>query len=119
MNIRQAKHSDLDAMVELNRDVQEIHVRFRPSVFKSTTDHDMAPALSDLIEGDPFHTFVAEDNGGTIGYVITEFCYQNENAFKYSRDSLLIHQIAVVNCGSSCSAQDRGIVPGIRVRVSA
>ena len=34
MNIRPAEQSDLDALVELNRDVQELHVGFRPSVFK-------------------------------------------------------------------------------------
>ena len=95
MNIRPAKHSDLDALVELNRDVQALHVGFRPSVFKPTSDPDMAPGFSEFIDGDRFHTFIAEDNGKAIGYAIAEFRHQNENAFKYSRDSLLIHQIAV------------------------
>ena len=45
MNIRRAGHRDLDVMVELNRDVQEIHVSLRPSVFKSTNDYDMTPGL--------------------------------------------------------------------------
>ena len=62
---------------------------------KSTSDHDMAPGLSEFIDGDRFRTFIAEDNGNAIGYAIAEFRHQNENAFKYSRDSLLIHQIAV------------------------
>jgi ribosomal protein S18 acetylase RimI-like enzyme len=95
MNIRQARHTDLDDLVELNRDVQEMHVGFRPSVFKSTSDHDMTPALSEFIDSDCFHTFIAEDNGRAIGYVIAEFRHQKENAFKYSRDYLRIHQIAV------------------------
>ena len=95
MNIIQARHSDLDDLVELNRDVQEIHVGFRPSVFKSASDHDMTPALSEFIDSDRFHTFIAEDNGIAIGYAIAEFRHQNENAFKYSCDYLLIHQIAV------------------------
>ena len=95
MNIRQARHNDLGALVELNREVQEIHVGFRPSVFKSTSDHDMAPGLSEFIDGDRFHTFIAADSGIAIGYAIVEFRHQNENAFKYSRDCLLIHQIAV------------------------
>ena len=55
----------------------------------------MAPGLSEFIDGDRFRTFIAEDNGNAIGYAIAEFRHQNENAFKYSRDSLLIHQIAV------------------------
>ena len=95
MNIRPAEHDDLDAIVELNRDVQEIHVRLRPSVFKSTNDYDMAPGLTDFIDSDRFHTFIAEDNGKAIGYVIAECRHQDENAFKHSHDSLLIHQLAV------------------------
>ena len=95
MNIRQANFSDLDALVELNRDVQEMHVGFRPSEFKSTQDYDIATGLSEFIDDDRFYTIIAEDSGNAIGYAIVEIRHQKENAFKYSRDSLLIHQIAV------------------------
>ena len=95
MNIREAKHSDLDALVELNQDVQELHVGLRPSVFKPTRNHDMSSGLSAFISGDHFQTFIAEHDGSAIGYAIAEVRHQDENAFKLSRDYLLIHQIAV------------------------
>jgi ribosomal protein S18 acetylase RimI-like enzyme len=95
MNIRPAERGDLKALVELNREVQELHAKLKPSVFKPTSNHDMAPGLAEFIDNDRFHTFIVEDNGKTIGYAVGEFRHQGENAFKYSRNSLLIHQISV------------------------
>lgn len=95
MNIRQAKRSDLDALVRLNRDVQEMHVRFRPAEFRPANHCDTADALAEIIDDDRFRVSVAEDNGTATGYVIVEFRHQSESAFKCSWECLLIHQIAV------------------------
>jgi GNAT superfamily N-acetyltransferase len=95
MKIRSATESDLAVLATLNRDVQELHVSFRPSVFKSTDTHDMTNGLADLLHNDNFRTFLAEEDGAGVGYAIVKIRRRAADAFKHARNSILIIQIAV------------------------
>jgi len=95
IDIREAVESDLPALVELNAEVQELHVGFRPEVFKSTAGHDMSPGLAQFVGNDGFTTLLARCDDTPAGYAIIKIRRRGEDAFKFAHNQILVIQVGV------------------------
>lgn len=96
MQIRKAQDADLDAIVALNDAVQRMHAENYPDIFKYPPDAAAVKAFfAPLVASVSNYLFVAEVEGVIAGYVWAAIEDRRENAFKYRRHSVYIHQIGV------------------------
>jgi ribosomal protein S18 acetylase RimI-like enzyme len=99
--VRPASEADLDALVELNGFVQELHARLYPDDFKQTSDPVGVRAffvarLSAIA--------VAELESAIVGYVWYEAQSLPETAFSPAKPRLYVHHLSV-----EPSARRRGV----------
>ena len=95
MTIRFAQETELDAVNELRRQVNALHVEGKPEVFKP----GFPDALRDYIYtvwDDPNKQIVVADRDGTIcGFAILNHICRPENPYMYERDFLDIDEFCV------------------------
>jgi ribosomal protein S18 acetylase RimI-like enzyme len=99
--VRPASEADLDAVVELNGFVQELHGRLYPDDFKQTSDADGVRAffvmrLSAIA--------IAESENVIVGYVWYEAQSLPETSFSPAKPRLYVHHLSVAP-----SARRRGV----------
>lgn len=99
--VRPASEADLDAVVELNGFVQELHERLYPDDFKQAPDADGVRAffvarLSAIA--------VAESKNAIVGYVWYEAQSLPETSFSPAKPRLYVHHLSVAP-----SARRRGV----------
>lgn len=97
MKIRPVRESDLKALVALKREVQGLHVRLRPDVFKSPDRHDTTERIAALLAKAEFRAILAEEGKRPVGYAIYEIREQSETHFKCARRLTYIHQMSVAS----------------------
>lgn len=66
INIRFAKAEDYDSLIEVLRQVHEVHLNERPDVFKTTDTPMKREELDDMLSSSKKLLFVAEDFEGKI-----------------------------------------------------
>lgn len=94
MNIRKATHDDLPLFLELNSEVQEIHARAEPTLFKPVTilsQEDFNQLLSDPA----LNLHFAFENQCPVGYLFYEIRQRKETPYTHAFNSLYIHHIVV------------------------
>lgn len=84
-------------IAELNEEVQELHARLFPQVFKPYDEASVEHALKKMINNLNCYAFVAFQDGTPIGYMVLLIKEQPENAFMFARESLYIDQIGVLS----------------------
>ncbi len=104
MNIRRADLTDTDAIERLNREVQEIHIRNYPHIFKRTSPEEVKSWIRNLFEAEDVNIFVVSEETRIVGYVTLRMITQPENPFKYAEKIAYIDQICVTQ-----SRRGRGI----------
>jgi ribosomal protein S18 acetylase RimI-like enzyme len=105
MEIRQATATDGLLLSSLCMDVQSLHARNYPDLFKMPESDDFAVSFFDVILADPaMSIFIAEENGQALGYIVCKLIERQENPFKFATRFLEVDQISV-----RPSAQGRGI----------
>ena len=79
MKIRRAKMTDIDGILQLLKQVLEVHAAIRPDIFISGTTKYTAKELESMVEDDRKPVYVAvDDNESVIGYA---FCQIQEPPF--------------------------------------
>jgi len=104
MNIRRADLTDIDALEKLNREVQEIHIRNYPRIFKETSSEEVKSWFRSLFEEEDVYIFMACEETDSVGYVILRTLTHPENPFIYAVKIAYIDQICVTQ-----SQRGRGV----------
>ncbi len=108
MIIRRATYSDAEILSRLNLDVQRLHARALPNLFKFPHSADFAlDFMHDQLADQQNYIYIAQQDGEDIGYVFARFIERLENAFMYGRKYLYIDQISVkaTHRGIGCGRQ--------------
>lgn len=96
MEIRKALPGDAGILSALCADVQRLHARWLPGLFKKPHSTDFALRFMQDQLADPNNWFfIAQHEGEDIGYVFVRLIERSENAFMYSWRYLHIDQISV------------------------
>lgn len=111
-SVRQASGSDVDALVVLNRFVQELHVARRPDYFKHVDERSVADWFRSMLWNSAVRAWIAESEGSPVGYALTVTRDRPENAFCSARRFCEIDHIAV-----SPAFRRRGIARALVERV--
>ena len=95
VTIRAAVLGDEQRLTVLNRFVQDLHVAERPESFKANAQEEVLEWFRGLLESASSRTWIAEEAGTAVGYVLTMVQERSENPFCRSRRWCEIDQIAV------------------------
>ncbi len=93
--IRQADVGDVDALVALNRFVQDLHVAHQPDYFKQADARLVADWFHCMLQNIAARVWIAESGGCPVGYALTITYDRPENAFCPARRFCEVDQIAV------------------------
>src|SRR6266540_136375 len=94
--IRPATSTDALILSSLCMDVQRLHAEHHPDVFKMPQQEDFAASFFDQMLADPtMFTYLAEENGQSLGYVFCKLVERPENPFTLANRFLHIDQISV------------------------
>jgi len=105
MKIRQAVSTDSLLLSSLCMDVQSLHAKHYPDLFKMPDNNEFAVSFFNGMLADPMTTIlIAEENGQAVGYIMCKLVERPENPFKFAMRYLDIDQISVCP-----EAQGRGI----------
>lgn len=95
---------DYRLIASLNEEVQELHARLFPQVFKPYDEAGIEHAMKKMINSLNCYAFVAFQDGTPIGYMLLLVKEQPENAFAFVRESLYIDQICVLSAYQNTGA---------------
>lgn len=96
MKIRLADLNDAKSISILNNDIQSIHAREHPNIFKPPSEETFPPQeVVDILEKKNNFIYLAQDKDGIIGYVLIEIMNYPENSIRYENNMLCIHHISV------------------------
>ncbi|MEP7134123.1 MAG: GNAT family N-acetyltransferase [Chloroflexota bacterium] len=105
MKIRQTIATDSLLLSSLCMDVQSLHAKHHPDIFKTPTSDDFAiDFFSEMLADPVVSIFIAEENGQALGYVLCKLIERLENSFTFAMRYLLVDQISV-----RPTAQGRGV----------
>jgi ribosomal protein S18 acetylase RimI-like enzyme len=103
--VRRATGEDAGTLVQLNRTVQDLHVRLYPGDFKQVvTELDAAVFFSGRLRTPDCVFGIAEVDLAPVGYVWFDLQSRPETPFTPARRRLYVHHVSVVP-----EAQRRGI----------
>jgi len=105
MNIRRAVPTDNVLLSSLSVDVQRLHAKNHPDIFKMPQNDDFAVTFFDEMLIDPLtRIFIAEEDGNALGCLLCKLIERAENPFTVEISYLLVDQISV-----RPEAQGRGV----------
>src|SRR5713226_98394 len=94
-SIRPAALGDEALLANLNRFVQGLHLANRPDHFRPTQIPELATWYRSLLEKPTTRMWIAEEEGGPVGYLLAILHDLPENPFNRARRWYEIDQIAV------------------------
>ena len=94
MQVRRAESKDIPAILSLLKQVNELHAKARPDLFKLTTKYD-SEGVNALISDDNTPVFVCEDGGAVKGYAICMFKQNKGDSLMTDIRTLYIDDICV------------------------
>lgn len=95
LEIRTAEIQDARRLAELNREVQEMHVRHVPAVFSTPSSAEMETAFRAFLTDKSNTMLVAYYNGEIVGYLLLVRRTKPQNPFCRARDMVEMDQICV------------------------
>jgi diamine N-acetyltransferase len=96
MNIRQTTSADTLRLSSLCMDVQSLHAKHHPDIFKLPQGEDFAVSFFEEMLVDPsVSIFIAEEDGNAVGYMLCKLVERPETPFSFARRLLHIDQISV------------------------
>ena len=105
MNIRQATPVDSFLLSSLCMDVQRLHAKHHPRIFKTPQSSDFASTFFDEMLADAEVTiYIAEEDAQALGYIFCKLIEREETPFTYPNRFLHIDQVSV-----RPDAQRRGV----------
>ncbi len=95
MPIRFAEYEDLERVNELRKQVNEIHVKGKPEIFKAGFPKELADLVRTIFE-DPDKRILVYDLDGTLcAFAVLNHVTKPENPFMYERDYLDVDEFCV------------------------
>jgi ribosomal protein S18 acetylase RimI-like enzyme len=97
MKLRAAISADVRALAELNIQVQDMHVKAHPELFKPISENDAAllAYYEDVIADANMVVYVVEAEQKPVGYIVARIQQRPESVFTYSYTTIYIDQIAI------------------------
>jgi ribosomal protein S18 acetylase RimI-like enzyme len=115
MNIRPATSADALSLSSLSMDVQTLHAKQHPDIFKVPKSEDFAMSFFEEMLTDPFvRIFIAEQGGEALGYILCRLVERPETPFTFAARLLHIDQISV-----RPAVQGRGVGAALMFRAEA
>jgi ribosomal protein S18 acetylase RimI-like enzyme len=115
ISIRMASDVDIDAIVRLNRDVQQLHAEIEPSFFKSDTDDkEIAVFFAEKLATSGNYIRLAGGGDGPNGYVWFEVQERPDTPLTLARKRIYIHHLTV-----KAGARRHGIASALLRQVEA
>jgi ribosomal protein S18 acetylase RimI-like enzyme len=95
VKIRDAKTDDLDALITLNREVQDIHVSLFPDLFHHTDEAALREWFGQRMQDRSTAVLVATDDPRVVGYMIMRFSSREAHVFCRARKCAYVDQACV------------------------
>jgi ribosomal protein S18 acetylase RimI-like enzyme len=95
MKILEAKETDLPSLIELNSEVQELHINWNPEKFKKVSKNEIIEWLMELLNDKTVKVLIAFMDSKAVGYAIAKILKREGNVFIYPSQFIEIDQIAV------------------------
>lgn len=95
MPVRFAREDELDRINELRKQVNDVHVKGKPEVFKPGFGEELRNHVF-WVWNDPDHDIVVNERNGEIcGFAVINRFFKPENPFMFERDFLDIDEFCV------------------------
>lgn len=92
VNIRHAKETDYETVIKIMSQVQDMHVQWRPDIYKYNDELYTEEMFADIVKGDTF--FVAEIDNMVVG--VLEIMFRHiETPAHVTRDVVFIDTMAI------------------------
>ena len=95
MKIIAATEKYLDDLVLLNREVQNLHVRFEPEIFKKPDHDEIKFFFKDVLKDENKKVFICLDEQRSVGYILLQIGGHEGHAFCYAQKWIYIDHIGV------------------------
>ena len=95
MEIRMALPRDIPGMIELLKQVGEVHHQIRPDLFRSGAQKYNEAALGELLRDECRPIFIAEESGRVLGYAFCIHKVTENNPILRDRRELYIDDLCV------------------------
>ena len=95
MIIRPAEEQKLERVNVLRKQVNDLHVEGKPSVFKTNFYDGLSDYIYEIQNDDKKEIIVAINEGEIVGYAVPAHINRAETPFMYERDFLYIDEIGV------------------------
>ena len=92
IRIRLAKKTDYESVIRIMSQVQDMHVEWRPDIYKHNDNLIPQDVFEKIVENDTF--FVAENEGSVVG--VLEIAYRHvESPSHITRDFIFVDSMAI------------------------
>ena len=95
MLIRKAETKDYDLWVRLNSEVQGLHAKGEPAIFKQTISV-AKEYFEDLISDPAFSVLIGEADGCPVGYIFLEVKHRKETPYTFALSVVYVHHVVVI-----------------------
>jgi ribosomal protein S18 acetylase RimI-like enzyme len=95
VSVRLATRADIERLVDLNNEVQELHLAQLPHVFKPARREDLRAYFEQTLASPEARVLVACDGAHVVGYTLLVVRERPENPVAHALRSLYIEQIGV------------------------
>lgn len=95
--IRLAGAGDVDALVELHREVHTIHLAERPDQFKATRHDEVAAKFLERLSAAHVKVWIAERDGKAVGHAVAVHYQRAEHAMCPARKWWEVDEISVIS----------------------
>ena len=92
-----AETKEYKIIAELSEEVQNLHARLYPEIFKPYNKAEMEKQLESQLAQPNYFGYVAQQAGINVGSAVYHIKEVQENAFHYTLKTLHIEQLAVLN----------------------
>ena len=96
MKIKKATIDDAEVLGKLCLEIQGIHVKLAPHIFREPTHQDLVDTFRERIAAPDYTAFLVFDGDIPIGYIVLHVLQKPENVFTYKRTILEIDHIHIV-----------------------
>jgi GNAT superfamily N-acetyltransferase len=93
--IKVEKSTNAEIVSVLNEELQSLHTRLYPTMFKAYNQEQALLAFKEMLELENCFVFIAYEGEEPVGYLLLFVDHKRENAFMYEAKSLYIDQIMV------------------------
>jgi len=95
MKIRKAGIQDIDDLIVLNNEVQSLHLKAFPEIYKQVVEKEAKIFFENFIKNRGHTIFIGDSAKGMVGYIILRIVRQEETPFTRKRKVVYIDQIVV------------------------